>query len=887
MQRAPRRALREEIAAPLIFPEKSGSFQGLPWGDDNRVGVMMRAVLAAFIGLTLVGCGGGQPREDAAPAQSAAALVEQGDAWAEAVEGLERRDGFITVYVDEEDGRVLAAFPAPNEDGLSLRAIYAAGLTSGLGSNPIGLDRGLFDGGSLMAFRRVGGKLVAEKENWNYRASGDNPLERRAVRESFARSFVWAGEIAAESEAGDILVDLSSFLTRDALDVRGVLAGHPKGGSFNLAADRSFPDPGAVLAFPDNVEFDAFLTLTSDKPGEEVRATAADPRAVTLVQHHSLVRLPDDGFTPRPFDPRSGAIEVAFYDFAAPLADPVKRGYARRYRLNKVDRNAETSAAVEPIVFYIDPGAPEPVRSALIDGAVWWAEAFEAAGFTNAFRVEMLPEGAHPRDIRYNIIQWTHRQTRGWSYGGGVSDPRTGEMIKGSVILGSQRVRQDRMIFEGLAGAVVSGTGAANDPVEIALARIRQLSAHEVGHALGFAHNFAASSNNRASVMDYPAPDIRVLENGALDFSRAYGVGVGEWDKLAARWLYAEFFDGADERTELERILRDGYGTGLRFVGDREGRSVGTGHPHASVWDNGGDPVAALRETMAVRKAALDNFGPAVIKNGKPMAELRQVIVPIYLYHRYQVDAAAKLIGGFSFAYKAKGDTLPDAAPVNDAAQRLALAALLETLDPAALTLPAPLLDQLTPALGGFGALAGGAETFPGGTEPKFDLAAAAESASAITFDALLHPARAARLVEARRRDPSALGFAEMLTAIDAIVFRAPESPDEVEIVHVIQNRFVSELIALSLDKTASTAVRAAAEARLRAVADRLQPSFFNAAPAEARDHVAWLRARIRAHLERPAEAAAPAAPAPAVPQGPPIGGGFMETCWHCDPVPQ
>ena len=854
---------------------------------DNRVGIMMRAVLAAVVGLTLIGCGGEAPQDAVAPGAPMAASAEQAGSWADAVDGMERRDGFIPVYVDVQDGRVLAAFPAPDADGLSLRAIYAAGLTSGLGSNPIGLDRGLFDGGSLMAFRRIGGKLIAEKENWNYRATSDNPLEQRAVRESFARSFVWTGDIIAESEAGEVLVDLAGFLTRDALDVRAALQRHPEGGSFSIAADRSFPDAGAVLAFPDNVEFDAFLTLTSDKPGREVRATAVDGRAITLVQHHSLVRLPDEGYSPRVFDPRSGAIEVAFYDFAAPLSDPVKQGYARRYRLNKVDRNAEVSDAVEPIIFYIDPGAPEPVRSALIDGALWWADAFEAAGFTNAFRVEMLPEGAHPRDIRYNIIQWTHRQTRGWSYGGGVSDPRTGEMLKGSVILGSQRVRQDRMIFEGLAGAVISGTGAANDPVEIALARIRQLSAHEVGHALGFAHNFAASSNDRASVMDYPAPDIRVLENGALDFSRAYGIGVGDWDKLTTRWLYAEFFDGADERTELERILRDGYATGLRFVGDREGRSVGTGHPHASVWDNGGDPVVALREAMAVRKVALDNFGPAVLKNGKPLAEMRQVIVPIYLYHRYQVDAAAKLIGGFSFAYKAKGDTLPAAAPVGDMAQRQALAALLETLDPAALTLPAPLLDQLTPSLGGFGVLAGGAETFPGDAEPKFDLVAAAESAAAITFDALLHPARGARLVEARRRDPSALGFAEMLGAIDAIVFETPDAAGQVDIAHAIQGRFVSDLIALSLDKTASTAVRAAAEARLRAIADRLQPSFFNAAPPEARDHVAWMRARIRAHLQRPAEAAAPAAPAPDVPQGPPIGGGMMETCWHCDPVPQ
>ena len=842
---------------------------------------MGRLFLIIIAAAAIAGCGAQQTERASQETETSE------NAWLSAVDGLERRDGFLTLYVGEDDGRVLAAFPQPDEDGLSLRAIYAAGLTSGLGSNPVGLDRGLFDGGSMIAFRRSGAKLVAEKENWNYRASAENPLEKRAVRESFARSFLWAGEIIAEGDDGAVLVDLSGFLTRDALDLRGALARHPEGGAFKIADDRSFPDVDNVLVFPDNVEFDAFLTLTSDKPGREVRATAADGRAITFVQHHSLVRLPEDGFSPRISDPRAGVIDVAFYDFSAPLDEPVKRAYARRYRLLKTDPSAETSPAQEPIMFYVDAGAPEPVRSALIEGAAWWADAFEAAGFTDALRVELLPEDAHPRDIRYNIIQWTHRQTRGWSYGGGVSDPRTGEMIKGSVILGSQRVRQDRMIFEGLAGAGATGTGEPDDPVEIALARIRQLSAHEIGHALGFAHNFAASSNDRASVMDYPAPHVRIGAGGALDFSGAYGVGVGDWDKLSATWLYAEFPEGADEDAELERILSEGYGRGLRFVGDREGRSVGTGHPYASVWDNGEDAVAALREAMAVRAIALENFGADAIQDGRPISELRNVIVPIYLYHRYQVDAAAKLIGGFEFAYNMKGDTLPASAPVDDARQRLALAALLETINPGALTLPQPLLDQLTPPLGGFGVLAGGGEAFKARTDPKFDLIAAAESAAAVTFNALLHPARAARLIEYRRRDPAALGFGELLTASDTIVFREPASSEQREIAYAIQKQFVSRLIDLSADEAASTAVRARAEAQLRTIADRLQPSFFSAAPAERRNHTAWLRARITAHLERPAMPAAPAAPDPDIPPGPPIGGGFMETCWHCDPIPQ
>ncbi len=839
-----------------------------------------------FAGLAFLAaaCAGDSEQAGGADTTAQPSNAKAGAQWADTIDGLERREGFITVFVGEKDGRVLAAFPAPDDNGLSLRAIHAAGLTAGLGSNPIGLDRGLFDSGSLIAFRRIGNKLVAEEENWSYRASADNPLERKAVRESFARSFLWSADVLAEGPDGAVLVDFSGFLIRDALNVAGTLKRHPGGGDFKIADDRSFPDVRNVLVFPDNVEFDAFLTLVSSEPKSEVRATAADGRAVTLVQHHSLVRLPAEGFKSRAFDPRTGAIDISYYDFSAPLDAQIKGAFARRFRLEKQDPSAAKSPAKEPLVFYVDSGAPEQVRDALIDGALWWADAFDAAGFPDSYRVEVLPSDVHPRDIRYNTILWTHRQTRGWSYGGGVSDPRTGEMLKASVILGSQRVRQDRMIFEGLAGAEKSGTGAADDPVEIALARIRQLSAHEVGHTLGFAHNFAASSNDRASVMDYPAPLVTVTENRALDFSNAYDVGIGEWDKFTTTWLYAEFPEGADEEAELEVIVREGYASGLRFVGDREGRSVGTGHPFASVWDNGEDAVAMLEETMNVRRIALENFSARSIDEGRPMAALREVIVPIYLYHRYQIDAAAKLVGGYEFSYKAKGDTLPGGTPVADAAQRRALAVLVDTLDPAALVLPDSLLDQLTPPFGTFGALAGGGETFETNSDPAFDLIAAADSAATITMNALLHPARGARLVESQRRNPGALGFDDVLTTIEETVFAEPAQTNQREIAYALQGRFVSSLIDLSLNENATPAVRSRAEARLRAIRVRLGPRLFGAATN--RGHNAWLSARIDAHLNRPAEPVTSKAAEPDIPPGSPIGSGFMETCWHCDPIP-
>lgn len=844
----------------------------------------MRFAVLPLALLMLAACArDGVPRESADAAAEASSAKAGDGAWTdESVKDFTRKDGFLTLFADEKGGKVYAVFPPADEEGVALRAIYAAGLTSGLGSNPVGLDRGLFDSGSLIAFRRVGDKLIAEQENWTYRATSDNPLEQKAVRESFARSFLWAGEVAATGPAGESLVDISSFLTRDSLGVVAALKDHPKGGSFSVAADRTFPDVANALAFPDNVEFDSYLTLTSDAPGAEVRATAADARAVTLVVHHSLVRLPDDGYKPRPYDARSGTIDVPYYDFSAPLSQQIQHSVARRFRLERVDPSADFGPVKKPIVFYVDSGAPPQIRDALIEGASWWADAFEAAGFEDAFRVEPLPEGAHPRDIRYNVISWTHRQTRGWSYGGGVSDPRTGEMIKGSVILGSQRVRQDRMILEGLVGADKSGTGAADDPVEIALARIRQLSAHEVAHALGFTHNFAASSNGRASVSDYPAPHITVGEDGELDLSDAYAVGIGDWDKAAATWLYAQFGPDADEQAALDNILDEAYASGLRFVADSEARSVSTANPYASVWDNGEDAVAALEETMAVRAVALKNFGARSLADGQPLSRLREVIVPVYLYHRYQVEAAAKLVGGYDFAYKTKGDGLPAGSVVPAARQRAALNALVETLDPAALALPQSLLDLMTPPMGGFWG-GGGAETFAAETHPMFDLSSAADAAAAIAIDALLNPARAARLVEQRRRNPDALGFADVLNAIDAKAFAAA-GPGEQQLANVVQNRFVSSLIGLSLNERATPAARALADAKLRAIANRLGPSLLGAP--QPREHNAWLQARIEAHLERPAAPASAASPQPEIPPGSPIGGagqGMMETCWHCD----
>ncbi len=812
--------------------------------------------------------------------------LAQGDAkpksLAERVAGLEAKPGFLDLYVDKETAQVLAALPAPGADGTSVRFIYSTGLTAGLGSNPVGLDRGNASSGEILRFRRIGGKVIAEQENWRYRATSGRAAEAKSVQQSFATSFLWSADVEAEDAGGRVLVNLTGFLTRDAGDLGAALAFGKDAGSYSLAADRSMPDPASVLSFPDNAEIDALLTFETSKPNAQTNATAADGRAVTLILHHSFVRLPDEGYSPRAFDQRTANIGMGFYDFSAPLGDPVVTRQSRRFRLERIDPAAASGPVKKPIVFYVDNGAPPEIRDALIEGASWWAEGFQAAGFEDAYRVEVLPEGVHPLDVRYNVINWVHRQTRGWSYGGSVSDPRTGEILKANVILGSQRVRQDRMIFEGLAGAAKTGTGAADDPIEISLARIRQLSAHEVGHTLGIAHNFAASSNGRASVMDYPAPWVRPKADGSLDFSQAYGVGLGAWDLFTIKWLYTEFPGGGDNRAALDAMVAATYGSGLRFVSDDHARSVETAHPYASVWDNGADPVAALDEVMAVRRIALSNFGPGALAAGRPTSDLNAVIVPIYLYHRYQIEAAVKFIGGLDFRYALTGDGDAAATPVPAAEQRRALAALVRTLDPAALDLPDGLLNQLTPGDVGY---AGGGElleVFPGRTGPVFDLASAADIAAGLTLSAILEPSRAGRVAAYEQRAPGALSLRAILDEIDTAVFAPQTDARRAPLARVVQARFVSELMALARAEGATADVSAVADAKLAAMQSRLGKTRKGESATE-RAHLSALSARITRHLAGEEVQLAKPLPALPVPPGPPIGSmGQTEDCWFC-----
>jgi hypothetical protein len=811
---------------------------------------------------------------------AAGALASESEpvSYAEAVDGLALTEGFIDVYSSPEADRVLARLPAASSsDGVMLRFIHALRLTRGLGSNPLGLDRGWGTSGRIVRLRRIGNRVVAEVENHRYRAVSDRDEERDAVAESFANSFVWSSPVIAVDEQGRVLVDLTGFLTADALGLAGRLSGD--GGDYALAEDRSLPNASSLLVFPDNVEIDVWMTFTGDEPGAQIRATAAEPGHVTLVQHHSFVRLPPPGYRVREADPRTGTFMLGFHDFAAPLDEPLVRRLAMRHRLQYNEPGRPESGIREPLVFYVDAGAPDAIREALIEGAAWWGEAFAAAGFADGFRVEVLPDGAHPLDVRYNVIQWVHRQTRGWSYGGGIIDPRTGEMIKGHVILGSQRVRHDRRIFEGLAGVARTGSGRPDDPVELSLARIRQLSAHEIGHALGFGHNFAASSDGRSSVMDYPAPWVRAAGDG-LDFSRAYDTGIGEWDKLTARWLYAEFPPDANERARLDEIVAESFERGLAFVADEHGRSVSTAHPDASVWDNGDDALDELDNVMAVRATALENFGADRIRTGRPLSELREVLVPVYLYHRYQLAAAAKLVGGLRFAYAQRGGPGSAPAPVPAERQRRAVRQLLDTLAPSVLDVPDALANAMPPNYDSYWFRVP-RETLPSRTEPAFDPLTAAETAAGLTLDALFDATRAERLVRQHALDPAQPSLQEVIDAAQAFVLEQLDDADgerRKRIAERVTARYAAALMALD-DRAASPQVRAAARTGLRSLAGAAgsgDPSPFHA----------WLREQAQRHLERPAPPLEPLPAVPDVPPGSPIGAGVRswtaEDCWHC-----
>lgn len=764
------------------------------------------------------------------------------------------------------EGRILFTLPRPDADGVAGRFLYATTMRSGLGSANLRIDRGMVGPEQILAFRRIGKKVAVTFENWRFRATGDAAVTEGG-RTSFPFSVVAMLDVVATGLDGTLTIDIAPFLTRDTVGLADALNEGGKG--FRLAESLSAADPSSVKAFPDNIEIDALQTYQSDTPGREVSAIAAEPRQIGFVVHHSFVRLPAPGFQVRRFDPRSGTSGERYYDYGTPLGQDVVQQLANHFRIEKVDPAAPRSRVKKPIVFYVDRAAPEPIRTALVEGVNYWRTAFDKAGLIDAFRAEVLPEGADPMDVRYNMVNWSNRLTRGWSYGGGIVDPRTGEIVKGNVVIGALRVRQDMTIFEGLVGTAQTGSGGPNDPVRVSLDRIRQLGAHEVGHALGFMHNFAGSTQDRTTVMDYPPPRIKLV-GGAIDLSDAYAKGGGAWDDFIVDWLYGQPAPGIDPDAAARQKALAVQARGLRYVTDVDGRAPDTPSPWGSMWDDGPDPVASLRHMLAVRRVALANFGPGVLRKDEPLADLRRKFVPVWLLHRYDVDAVGKLVGGIDSDYAVAGDNHPVAKPVPAATQTAALDALIETLSPATLTVPDRLVMPLSAAINGRDDPQFDQEVFRNAGSFAFDPLVAADVAAQLTLDTLLAPARLRRLFEQHRRDAALPGVETLLDRLQAALPTARRDA----VGRRIAYRMLLSIAGAARDPATSPDVAALLEDRLSTIAAALAAGGTGQDGAWAR-HIAALL-RDKDSLQRTLESRGTA---PAIPPGMPIG----DTGWFDD----
>ena len=724
----------------------------------------------------------------------------------EKTNGLKKYEGYFIYYWDENLGKIWLEV-----DKIDTEFLYVVSLPAALGSNDIGLDRGLLGDDRVVKFNKVGRKLLLVQPNYSYRALSNDHAEKRAVEQSFAQSTIWGFTVEAENN-GRYLIDATDFLMRDAMKVSNTIRRNRQG-NYQLDKSRSAMYLPRTRNFPFNSELEVSITFTNSdgEVGNFIQPVTPSTEAITLRIHHSFVKLPDNNYKPRLFDPRSSFIPISFYDYASPVSDPIEKYYIVRHRLQKKDPTVAMSEAVKPIIYYLDNGTPEPIRSALLDGAKWWNQAFEAAGYKDAFQVRVLPDSADPMDIRYNMINWVHRSTRGWSYGASVVDPRTGEIIKGQVSLGSLRVRQDYLIFSGLLSPYETGIPANDQMMKAALARLRQLSAHEVGHTIGLMHNYASSVNNRASVMDYPHPMIKLNTNGEMDFSNVYDDKIGEWDKVAVTWGYQDFPANTNESTALNGMINDAIKKGLQFISDRDARAPGGLHPNAHLWDNGTNAVDELKEVMKVRAKALQNFGENNIRPGMPMAMLEDALVPVYFYHRYQIEAVTKLVGGMYYNYALRGDGQMITKMLSKQEQINALNSIVDCIDPKVLMIPDKIAAMIPPRPSGYNS---SRELFKKRTGLSFDVLSPAETAADLPFSFLFNSERLSRM--AQQETNGGLGVDEMITLLIKKIYKAPRKAGiETLIQQQTEQVLLTYLLASSVDENNSFAVKSVLQKQL------------------------------------------------------------------------
>ncbi|MEJ6547751.1 MAG: zinc-dependent metalloprotease [Flavobacteriaceae bacterium] len=730
-------------------------------------------------------------------------------------------DGFFPFYHDTTQDKVYLEVAE-----LESEFLYINALSSGIGSNDLGLDRGQLGGERVVFFKKMGNKLMLIQPNLSFRALTDNALEKESVKQAFASSVLFGFPIEIIHN-GHYIIDITPFLMQDTHGVAITLL-KANQGNFSLDASKSALNLERTRAFPKNIEFDIMLTFKGQAKGEYIRSVTPTPDLVTVAQHHSFVALPDIGFEKRSYDPRSGAYSFSYYDYATPVSSPLEKRYVARHRLEKKDPNAAVSEAVTPIIYYLDNGTPEPVRSALLEGGRWWNQAFEAIGYKDAFQVKILPEDADPLDVRYNVIQWIHRSTRGWSYGSSVSDPRTGEIIKGHVSLGSLRIRQDFMIAQALSNAPFAGDDANHQALlEMSVARIRQLSAHEIGHTLGFMHNFAASTNSKASVMDYPHPQF-TLSGSDIIFKNAYEMGIGDWDKVSVAYSYSDFSEAViDKQEALREILDNATEKGLRYLSDSDARPAGSASIYAHLWDNGSTAAEGLKEVLAVRAKAIENFGIDNIRSGEPLSVLEDVFVPLYFFHRYQTEAAAKVIGGIDYSYQVKGSNQTPVIVASAAVQKEALYELMNTLDAAQIAIPANKLHLFPPRSPAYSS---GRESFNGKTGVAFDPLSALETSAEVTLGFLLHPERVSRLIQQKSLDNDQLGLEAVLETLWKATIDRNHSDNYLQQAQLVINfRVLTHLMNLASQERVPPQVTAIAYDFIENKIQRLAKSSLNA----------------------------------------------------------